>query len=120
MPDERDQLAQAQAQAATLQDALQGLELRMAAQEIAHATEIAELRGIIKAVEAFAKVTLIGKDGVKVAGNVIGLDFGVLSPFAGNGAAGPQNQYPVNLIENGVLRILTPFTLEAPPSPEVD
>lgn len=120
MPDERDQLAQAQAEQASEQQTIQGLELRMAAQESAHATEIEEVRAQLRALEAFAKVNLIGKDGIKVSGNVISLDAGVGAQSNGNGPGSPLNQYPVNLIENGVLRILTPYTLEEPPEPEAD
>lgn len=72
---------------------------------------LAEMRAKVEALEAKERERkpMIGKDGIKVAGHIIGLD----GPLPG--AQGEQQQlyeYAVNVIENGVLRVRTFYITE--------
>lgn len=119
MADERDALAQAEAEKAALLQEISALKLDVAGLQ----SDYDELDAkTTKAFDALAKLVqpkLIGKDGINVQDNIIGIDSNVLNPLQQNQNA-DANQYPVNLIENGVLRILTPYTVEDPAEPDVD
>jgi hypothetical protein len=116
MPDERDLLAQAQAtqavaaqEAERLQNAIAGVYGDLS--DLRDRMDRADVG--IELVAKFTK-TFVGKDGIKVEGNIIGTD-GSLGGAAGqNQNAAPLNQLPVNFINNGILRIGTFYLVEDP------
>lgn len=122
MPDERDALAQAQAEQAASSQRMDAIDQRvMSVESGLDALDEKTTEGINKVADAVAETRkLVGKDGIKVEWPFIGLDRGRTGQDDEDGGNSSANQYPVNLMVNARLRVITFLSLEEPGEPDVD